>query len=224
MAFELQDVVPWGRNLDEYRRMFRLSEEELRRSIASFGDGPASFNGEATALGAQVASYDPVYRFSRAELARRIDETCDVVMAQLMRNLENYHWTQISSPAELRELRMGAMRRFLDDFEPGRRAGRYVDHTLPDRVGLPDHTYELGLSSHFLLLYESLGLDFHLAALDEMLRLCREVRVFPICNLDGKATELAAKVIAHYRRLRTVEVVPTGYRFQKSTNELLIIR
>ncbi len=89
---------------------------------------------------------------------------------------------------------------------------------------LPERTYNLGLSSHFLLLYENLGLESPLAALDEMLRLCREVRVFPICNLDGKSTRLAEEVIAHYRRRRAVEVVPTDYCFQKSTNELLIIR
>ena len=44
MAFELNDVVPWGRTLEEYREMFLLSDEDMLKSIAGFGDGPASFN------------------------------------------------------------------------------------------------------------------------------------------------------------------------------------
>ena len=48
MAFCLDHVVPWGRNLDEYRCKFRLSDDDMKTRIAGFGDGPASFNFEAT--------------------------------------------------------------------------------------------------------------------------------------------------------------------------------
>ncbi len=44
MAFQLNSVVPWGRNLAEYRLMFELSDEDMKKKIAGFGDGPASFN------------------------------------------------------------------------------------------------------------------------------------------------------------------------------------
>ena len=50
MAFKLLAVVPWGRTLEEYKTMFTLSTENLQKSIASFGDGPASFNVEMTKL------------------------------------------------------------------------------------------------------------------------------------------------------------------------------
>jgi len=50
MAFELSKVVPWGRTLEEYKTMFKLSPEDLKTTIASFGDGPASFNVEMTKL------------------------------------------------------------------------------------------------------------------------------------------------------------------------------
>ena len=63
MAFELDSVVPWGRNLDEYRQMFLLSDSDMRKRIAGFGDGPACFNAEATRLGMNVTSYDPIYQF-----------------------------------------------------------------------------------------------------------------------------------------------------------------
>ena len=63
--FTLDSVVPWGRNLSEYRRMFLLTEEDMRKRIAGFGDGPASFNAETTKLGYDVTSLNPIYNFSR---------------------------------------------------------------------------------------------------------------------------------------------------------------
>ncbi len=34
MAFQLNNVVPWGRNLAEYRLMFELSDEDMKKSNA----------------------------------------------------------------------------------------------------------------------------------------------------------------------------------------------
>ena len=42
MPFSIDEVVPWGRRLDEYRAMFDLSECDLKRRILGCGDGPAS--------------------------------------------------------------------------------------------------------------------------------------------------------------------------------------
>ncbi len=68
MAFELKDVVPWGRNLDEYINMFGLTDFDLNKRIISFGDGPASFNCEMTNLNRKVISLDPIYQFSKSEV------------------------------------------------------------------------------------------------------------------------------------------------------------
>ena len=68
MAFHLDSVVPWGRNLEEYRLMFRLSDEDMKKKIAGFGDGPASFNIEATKQGYSVTSFDPIYCFSKSDI------------------------------------------------------------------------------------------------------------------------------------------------------------
>ena len=49
--FTLDEVVPWGRSFDEYRRMFALTDRELGLKIVDCGSGPASFNAEATRRG-----------------------------------------------------------------------------------------------------------------------------------------------------------------------------
>lgn len=61
MAFKLNGVVPWGRNFEEYRLMFRLSDSDLKGKIAGFGDGPACFNRELTERGGSVISFDLIY-------------------------------------------------------------------------------------------------------------------------------------------------------------------
>ena len=71
----LDEIIPWGRSFDEYRRMFALSDDELGGSILGCADGPASFNAEATRRGSRIVSCDPIYRFERSQIQRRIAET-----------------------------------------------------------------------------------------------------------------------------------------------------
>ena len=97
MAFRLDSVVPWGRNLAEYRCIFQLSDDDMKKEIAGFGDGPASFNYEATKQGYTVTSFDPIYCFSKSDIQSRIDEVRGSVMEQMKQNMNNYVWTQIKS-------------------------------------------------------------------------------------------------------------------------------
>lgn len=223
MAFKLNSVVPWGRNFEEYRLMFRLTEDDLKKKFAGFSDGPACFNRELTESGGSAVSFDPIYQFSRKDIERRINEVRVTVMEQTRQNRDNYIWTKIKSPEELENLRMSAMKRFLEDYDKGRAEGRYVYHELPDRLPFEADRFDIGLSSHFLLMYTSLGYDFHVAAMTEMLRVCREIRVFPTVDLDAEKTELIDKVISHFREMFRVEIVSTDYEFQKGGNKMLII-
>ena len=100
-------------------------------------------------------------------------------MEKIRSNMENYEWTSIRDPGELEDVRMSAMRTFLDDYENGREDGRYIPMSCR-RVPFDDGTFDIGLSSHFLLMYTQLGYGFHIDAIDEMLRVCREVRIFPL--------------------------------------------
>ena len=75
-----------------------------------------------------------------------------------------------------------------------------------------------------MLLYTALGLDFHIAAISEMLRVCKEVRIFPLCDLDSNASQLTNDVIGHFSKAYDVQIRQTGYEFQKNANKLLVIR
>lgn len=223
MAFELKHVVPWGRNFNEYGLMFQLNESDKQKKIASFGDGPASFNCEATQKGYSVTSFDIIYQFTTEQLRQRIEEVRLIVMEQMKENMDNYVWTTMKDLKHLEEIRMSAMNLFLSDFEKGRKEKRYIYHELPARIDVADNTFDIGLSSHFLLMYTDLGFEFHIKTISEMLRICKEVRIFPVMNLDGQKTELIENVINYFRQSYKVRIEETKYEFQKNGNRLLII-
>lgn len=223
MAFQLSSVVPWGRNMEEYKSMFLLNEQDMKKKIAGFGDGPASFNFEAHRLGYDITSYDPIYQFKKEELEKRIEDVRAVVMKQMSENRSNYIWTKIHDLQELERIRMNAMKLFLNDFEAGLSEKRYRYHELPNCVPVENNYYDIGLSSHFLLMYMQLGYDFHIKAINEMMRVCKEVRIFPVVDLDTSQTDMISNVICELKKTYNVELKETNYQFQKNANKMPVI-
>lgn len=80
-------------------------------------------------------------------------------MKQMEENQDNYVWSSIKNLEELEDVRMSAMNMFLSDYEKGLQEKRYVYHELPNRMDFKDDSFDLGLSSHFLLMYTALGYD-----------------------------------------------------------------
>jgi hypothetical protein len=73
-----------------------------------------------------------IYRCERAQIEERIAETYDRVLAQTRLNADEFAWTDgIGNAEEPGQIRMAAMQTFLNDFEPGKCEGRYVDADLP---------------------------------------------------------------------------------------------
>lgn len=222
MSFKLDNVVPWGRSFDEYVRMFDLTKDELTLSILSCGDGPASFNSVMKRHGNTVISCDPIYQLTAQELQMRITKTYDKVIEQTHKNQDNFVWDVIKSPKELSKVRMDAMREFLVDYEKGKQEGRYLAESLPS---LPFGTkeFDLALCSHFLFLYtEQLSLEFHTASVLEMCRVAREVRIFPLIDLDLNRSDYVPIVSSELSEAGfTVEIRKVPYEFQRGGNEML---
>lgn len=223
MTFVLKSVVPWGRSFEEYVAMFSLSEEDLSCSILGCGDGPAGFNARMREFGHRVVSCDPLYQFSHNQIDCAIHAARDEVMQQVRENRENFVWKNIRSPAELEQVRMGAMREFLADFASGRSEGRYLAAMLPD-LPFHDRKFDLCLSSHLLFLYDSLGPDFHISSILEMARVAHEVRVYPLVNTNGKQAEFFDEVMDQIRASGLVaRTEPVRYDFIRNGKEMLRI-
>jgi hypothetical protein len=223
--FTLDRVVPWGRSFDEYRRMFSLTDPELRLRIAGCGDGPASFNAEATRRGTAVVSFDPIYKWDAAQIRERIAATCDRILDETRRNAGGFLWDAIGSVEELGQIRMAAMEDFLQDYSLGRTQGRYVDAELP-ALPCADASFDMALCSHFLFLYGSqLGETFHQQAILELCRVAREVRIFPLLALGGERSPYVGHVVEALRAIgHDVSIERVPYEFQRGGNEMMRIR
>ena len=72
-------------------------------------------------------------------------------------------------------------------------------------------SFDIGLSSHFLLMYTALGYVFHIQSITEMLRVCKEIRIFPIVDLDANKTDLIKNVIDYFQKDYNTSIVITDY-------------
>jgi len=225
MGFTLDKVVPWGRSYDEYVSMFDLTEADLKLRILGCGDGPAAFNSVLSQRGGNIVSIDPVYAFNAEQISSRISETYQTVMTQMRNNQSDYVWGAISSVEQLGSIRMAAMETFLADFKAGKQAGRYISGELP-ALPFANQQFDMALSSHFLFLYSvHLSAGFHLQAILEMLRVSREVRVFPLLTLNGATSpyvQFVAELLMEQGFGAEIKQVP--YEFQRGGNEMLVIK
>lgn len=222
MTFRLEEVVPWGRSFDEYRRMFALSEKDLDGRFLGCADGPASFNAELTKRGGEILSVDPLYQFSREEILSRIEKVFETVLNETRKNAHEFVWKTIPSVEVLGQIRQDSMNEFLEDYPRGLEEGRYLDASLPE---LPFSTGEFGLAlcSHYLFLYSPhLSLDFHLRSIRELCRVAREVRIFPLLELGSVPSRHLDKIQKKLQEQEyTVSIIPVDYEFQRGGNLMM---
>jgi hypothetical protein len=225
VAFALDQVVPWGRSFTEYLAMFDLGAGDLAKRILGCGDGPAAFNAVLSRQGGQVVSADPLYRFTTEEIRQRIAATFETVLEQTRQNADEFVWTRIQSVKELGEVRLKAMQEFLADYPAGRARGRYCAAALP-LLPFADGEFDLALCSHFLFLYsEQFSAPFHVESVQELCRVAREVRIFPLLELGARPSRHLEPVMAQLEQSGyALEVKTVPYEFQKGGNRMLRVR
>lgn len=222
---KLTSVVPWGRSFNEYQAMFSLNESDLKKTILGCGDGPASFNAELTKIGAHVKSVDPVYQFNSQQIRSRIEQVNPEVLSQVSKNADDFIWKTIANVNELGRLRMEAMENFLNDYEQGKKLGRYIDASLP-KLPFQDAEFDLALCSHYLFLYsEQVDQTQHVLSINELCRVANEVRVYPLLALDGSQSKHLEPVISQLKeREFDVSLQTVDYQFQKGATQMLVVK
>jgi SAM-dependent methyltransferase len=221
---QLETVVPWGRNFTEYQQMFGLTAADLVGRILGCGDGPASFNAEMQQRGHQVVSIDPLYQFSTDQIRDRVEATYDTVIAQVKADPSGYNWQTFRDPDDLGRSRLAAMEQFLADYDSGRAENRYIDASVTE---LPwrDRQFDLCLCSHFLFLYsQQLSLEFHQSAIQSLLNVAAEVRIFPLLTLSRERSPYLEPMIKTLTQNGySPEIITVDYEFQKGANQMLRI-
>ena len=224
MAMELENVVPFGRSLQEYRALFQLQDHDLDKRILSAADGPASFNAEMRRMGHRVYSVDPLYLFEANQIHDQFYRVVDNIIQQVKSSTEDWVWKFHASPDALRHTRVEALEKFLADFGLGRKEGRYIPARLPV-LPFQDNSFDLALCSHFLFLYsDHLSRDFHLRSIRELLRVAHEARLFPLLTLEQKVSPYVDFIMRKMEQEGYVVCLQqVGYELQRGADHMLVI-
>ena len=146
------------------------------------------------------------------------------MLEQLKNNKQDYVWKLFKTPENVGRARMMAMEHFLMDYNCGRKEGRYIGEKLP-RISFKDGQFDIAICSHFLFLYsDHLSFSFHVKAITEMLRVAKEVRIFPLLQLGGKESPYVKNIIMALREKgHEVAVSKVNYEFARGGNKMLSI-
>lgn len=222
--FEVEEGFAFiGRTFGEYCRLFDLEWATFARGpILDCAGGPSSFAAVASTL-TPVTAVDPRYGPPVATLEaacrRGVADTRD----QLREKADAFVWDVYGDVETRVRYLEAATRRFLADY--GHEPGRYVRARLPS-LPLDRDAFAVALCGNFLFLYDDrLDLSLHVAALRELARVAREVRVFPLHGLDGDRSPYVDPAVEHLAdRGLVARIEPVPYEFQPGATEMLVVR
>ena len=222
LDFDLGGTVPpWGRNATEYEAFFALSDVAVSARVLDCGSGPASFAAEWSGLGHFVVAVDPVYQRAGEEIAAEFEPTAQRMLEGTRKAYDRFIWTHYKSPEDVVERRRETLQGFLADYQSPYRVGRYVAARLTD-LPFSSGAFDLVLCAHLLFLYSNeFSLDLHVASLREMLRVGREVRVFPLLDMQGERSKHLDAIVREFETTARVEIVEVPFEFRRGDRFML---
>lgn len=224
---ELPSISFFGRSLTEYAQFFALDLAALKgRDVLDVAAGPASFAAEACARRINAVAVDPLYTERPDALAARIAHDYDAMFAQMRAKRRLFRLKSFPSIDAAELDRRGAAQRFIADYETHFIHNRYVAGSLP-RLPFFDGTFDVVLCAHLLFTCAAqFDFDWHLAAGRELVRVSAgEVRIHPLCGLDGKPLPWLPRLRREWRTVGIAsEVVAVDYEFFTGANSMLVLK
>lgn len=211
MSGGIGEVLVSARSFEEYVAMFDLVDSDPAGTVLDGPGGAAGFTASAVARGVDATAVDPACAGGPAALAALAGHAAAEAQRaheHLLRHVDGYVWMFFTDPADHLRARLAAV----EVFAAGVAAHpeRYVTGTLP----------------HLLFTdADRFNEVWHLAALVELARVGRQVRVFPLVShvdgsryphLDRLRDALAERGIASYVRR-------VGYELQRGGDEVLVL-
>ena len=224
---DLPSVSFFGRTLAEYSQFFALDISAWRgRPVLDVAAGPSSFTAEASRRGVDAVAVDPLYGCTPDALATHVQLDYAHMLGQMRAKSHLLRFRSFPSIDAAEVDRRAAAQRFLADYEGGFLHNRYVGGALP-RLPFLDGAFDLVLCAHLLFVYaKRFDLAWHVAACRELARVSAdEVRIHPVCGVDGKTYP---RLAALRRELRDVgigsEIVRVDYEFFAGSSSMLVLK
>lgn len=218
----MRKSVLWGQHYNEYCDMFGLDQDADSQSILEFGCGPSAVNAERTFAGQHIVSCDPLFAMSFSQLENEVISQFKQRAAGIIAHADGFNYTPYGGMEATIARRLEGIHSFLADFPEGVKSGRYMaleGLTLP----FADFSFDLALCSHFLFAgIEEQDLAYHLQVIQELARVAKEIRIFPLIDQDSLPSPLLGPVLLGLQTANfAVEVKDVPYHVQPKGNAML---
>lgn len=212
-----------GRSWQEYIKMFNLNPAVLKQGkILDCAAGASSFTAIMNEKGYDITALDLLYDEKPGDLEIKCREHLNMLVDALRDLEDHFLWGYFKDLADLKKQRERVCKEFAEDY----RFNNKINYIKGDLTQMPlkDNTFSLVLCSHLLFIYDHrLSYEFHLESIIEMLRVAREVRVYPLVKGESKISEYLKPLTEKINHIADFELVPVSYRFRKGGYEMLKI-
>jgi SAM-dependent methyltransferase len=223
MSLQLDDFLITGRTFEEYVAFFDLDAEMMKKMrVLDCPSGASSFIAEAKSRGIAAQGCDILYCYDRDALRLQGEKSIEKVYSDTSWMADN-NFAFYHSIERHKEHRIGSLEAFCADYNTR-------DYWFAELPKLPyaDDSFDLVLSSHLLFVYDDrLDLAFHEASITEMLRISKEVRIFPLVDYKNSRADESDNLSPFAYQIAEKfggEIVKVGFEFQKRAEYMLKIK
>ncbi len=220
----MERAVLWGHHLDEYQDMFDLPHAALAMRFLEFQSGGSAFQAEMRLKAAHLVSYDAWFDLDQSRLQQTVERSFATRLAQIKARQEAFDLQRYGSLDHLVSYRRQGMAKFFQDYDLGHAEGRYVVARAPC-LPFAAFFFDYALSSHhFFSATAPQTVDYHVHTIQELARVAKEVRIFPLVDADGVPSSFLGPVIlALQQKNFGIEVRDVLYHLQPKGNAMLRI-
>ncbi len=226
MPLNFENIAITGRIFEEYSAFFDLELEDLKsKKILDCPSGASSFVQTLKQNGIFAKGVDIIYKFTKDEIEKQGIKTLEKIY-QNTSWMDAYKMDFYKTKENHKKHREDALKGFLKDYN----LDDYIYCELPN-LPFENKEFDLLLSSHLFFVYDDrLDYDFHKNSILEMLRVSKEVRLFPLVDIqNSKVLEeknfspFVYKIIEELSKDFKCEIIKTDFEFQVKANYYLKI-
>ncbi|WP_066352490.1 hypothetical protein [Aliarcobacter skirrowii] len=226
MSLNLENIAITGRTFEEYSIFFDLKLEDLKgKKVLDCPSGASFFVQTLKQNGIFAKGIDIIYKFTKDEIEKQGIKTLEKIY-QNTSWMDAYKMDFYKTKENHKKHREDALKGFLEDYN----LDDYIYCELPN-LPFENKEFDLLFSSHLFFVYDDrLDYDFHKNSILEMLRVSKEVRLFPLVDIqNSKVLEeknfspFVYKIIEELSKDFKCEIIKTDFEFQVKANYYLKI-
>ena len=211
----------WGFHIDEYQRMFDLSDKQIQSKILEYGCAATAVNSQLKQSGHHnIISIDPWFKLDHSTLEKKIRYNFKQKYNEIIQQKNNVDMLQTTELDSLLNYRLKGIEYFLQDYKLGCCEKRYVE-CMDIATSFVNHQFNYAISSHFF--FDNSGtINKAVERICELARVASEVRIFPLNDLKGTPSPGLAPVLLVLQKLNYgIEIRHVPSQLCKQGNAML---